>query len=448
MTANEQAPLHHDGRAGERSRALFAAARAVIPGGVNSPVRAYASVGGEPPFIKAARGPYVYTEDGAELVDYVGSWGPALLGHGREEVVEAVVRAARRGLSFGACTAAETVFAERLCEIVPALRGGMVRLVSSGTEATMSALRLARGFTGRKKIIKAEGGYHGHADMLLVAAGSGAATLGIPGSGGVPAAAVVDTLTVPYNDLEAVRRLFAANPGEIAAIIIEPVAGNMGCVPPVAGYLQGLRDLCSAEGTVLIFDEVMTGFRVALGGAQERFGVTPDMTCLGKIIGGGMPVGAYGGRREIMEKVAPLGSVYQAGTLSGNPLGVAAGLATLEILTRENPYPMLEKTTQTLVAAFAERAAKHGVELSSNQVGAMFCGFFRVGEVRDYSDAKASDTASFGVFHREMLARGVYLAPSQFEVGFVSVTHRGAVIERTIEAADGAFAAVAAAKGD
>jgi len=443
MTASDPTFHHHDGRAGARSRDLFAAAQTVIPGGVNSPVRAFASVGGEPPYIKEARGPYIYTEDGAELVDYVGSWGPALLGHGREEVVEAVVRAARRGLSFGACTAAETLFAERICELVPSLRGGMVRLVSSGTEATMSALRLARGYTGRSKIIKAEGGYHGHADMLLVAAGSGAATLGIPGSAGVPKAAVVDTLTVPYNDLEAVRACFEQNPGEIAAIIIEPVAGNMGCIPPMAGYLEGLREICSANGTVLIFDEVMTGFRVALGGAQERFGVTPDMTCLGKIIGGGMPVGAYGGKREIMERVAPLGPVYQAGTLSGNPLGVAAGLATLEILARDNPYPALEATTTALVAALGERAARHGIDLSANQVGAMFCGFFRGGAVRNYADAKASDTVRFGRYHSEMLARGVYLASSQFEVAFVSVAHDSAAIERTLEAADGAFAAVA-----
>ena len=446
MTESERSP-HHDGQAGRRSCQLFAAAQAVIPGGVNSPVRAFASVGGEPPFIKSARGPYIYTEDGAELVDYVGSWGPALLGHGREEIVEAVVRAARNGLSFGACTAAETTFAERLCEIVPSLRGGMVRLVSSGTEATMSALRLARGYTGRSKIIKAEGGYHGHADMLLVAAGSGAATLGIPGSAGVPAAAVADTLTVPYNDLEAVHRSFKANPGEIAAIIIEPVAGNMGCVPPMPGYLEGLREICSANETVLIFDEVMTGFRVALGGAQERYGVTPDMTCLGKIIGGGMPVGAYGGRREIMAQVAPLGPVYQAGTLSGNPLGVAAGLATLEILSKEDPYAALEATTKALVSGIGERAARHGIDLRSNQVGAMFCGFFRAGEIRNYVDAAGSDTARFGQFHREMLARGVYLAPSQFEAAFVSVRHDAAAIERTLAAADGAFAAIAATGG-
>jgi glutamate-1-semialdehyde 2,1-aminomutase len=442
MTASKT--HHHDGRAGARSRELFAAAQRVIPGGVNSPVRAFASVGGEPPFIKAARGPYLYTEDGAELVDYVGTWGPALLGHAREEVVEAVAKAARDGLSFGACTAAETAFAELVCELVPSLRGGLVRMVSSGTEATMSALRLARGYTGRPKIIKAAGGYHGHADMLLVAAGSGAATLGIPGSAGVTEAAVADTLTVPYNDLEAVKECFAANPGEIAAIIIEPIAGNMGCIPPRPGYLEGLRELTSEDGAVLIFDEVMTGFRVALGGAQERFGVTPDLTCLGKIIGGGMPVGAYGGRREIMAKIAPLGPVYQAGTLSGNPLGVAAGRATLEILKAENPYPRLEETTKALVAGLGERAAKHGVALSSTQVGAMFCGFFRGGEVWDYEDAKGSDTARFAAFHREMLARGVYLAPSQFEAAFVSTSHDAAAIERTLAAADGAFAAVAA----
>ncbi|MCB9569802.1 MAG: glutamate-1-semialdehyde 2,1-aminomutase [Myxococcales bacterium] len=441
MHKTTQPPLT-DGRAGARSRELFAAAQAVIPGGVNSPVRAFSSVGGHPPFIKAARGPYIYTEDGAELIDYVGSWGPALLGHAHPEVVEAVVQVARDGLSFGACTAAEVEFAERLCAIVPALRGGQVRLVSSGTEATMSALRLARGYTGRPKIIKAEGGYHGHADMLLVAAGSGAATLGIPGSAGVTEAAVGDTLTVPYNDLAAVRACFEANPGAIAAIIIEPVAGNMGCVPPRPGYLEGLREICTAEGAVLIFDEVMTGFRVALGGAQERFGVTPDLTCLGKIIGGGLPVGAYGGRREIMAKIAPLGPVYQAGTLSGNPLGVAAGLATLTILEREPPYAALEEATRHLVEGLGALAARHGIPLASTRVGAMFCGFFRGGEVWDYADAKGSDTARFGRFHGEMLARGVYLAPSQFEAAFLSIAHDPSILARTLEAADGAFAAL------
>jgi glutamate-1-semialdehyde 2,1-aminomutase len=434
-----------DGRAGARSRQLFAAAQRRIPGGVNSPVRAFASVGGEPPFIKSARGAFLTTEDGATLIDYVGSWGPAILGHAHPEVVEAVTRAAQNGLSFGACTAAEVEYAERLCAVVPALRGGMVRLVSSGTEATMSALRLARGFTGRPKIIKAEGGYHGHADMLLVAAGSGAATLGIPGSAGVTAAAVADTLTVPFNSAEAVARAFEAHPGQIAAVIIEPIAGNMGCVPPRPGYLAALRELCSAAGALLILDEVMTGFRVALGGAHGRYGVTPDLVCLGKIVGGGMPVGAYGGREEVMRAIAPLGPVYQAGTLSGNPLGVAAGLTTLAILERSDPYPALERQSAALVDGLARLAARHGVALSANRVGAMWTGFFRGGEVWDYSDAKGSDTALFGRFHREMLARGVYLAPSQFEAAFLSIDHDDAVIAQTLAAADEAFAALAAA---
>lgn len=432
-----------DGRAGARSRELFNAALAVIPGGVNSPVRAFKSVGGDPPFIRAARGPYLYTEDGATLVDYVGTWGPAVLGHAHPEVIEAVVRAARDGLSFGACTAAEVEFAELLCQLVPALRGGMVRLVSSGTEATMSALRLARGFTGRSKIVKADGGYHGHADMLLVAAGSGAATLGIPGSEGVPVSTVRDTLTVPFNDLAAVERVFAENPGEVAAIIIEPVAGNMGCVPPRPGYLEGLREVCTRAGALLIFDEVMTGFRVALGGAQERYEVTPDLVCLGKIVGGGMPVGAYGGRREILQHVAPLGPVYQAGTLSGNPVAVAAGLTTLKILVRDDPYPALEKIAAAVADGIAAKAAEHGVPMVGNRVGAMFTGFFRAGEVVDYDTAKGSDLAAYAEFHREMLASGVYLAPSQFEAAFVSVAHDQAAIDYTLAAADAALTAIA-----
>ena len=432
-----------DGRAGVRSRALFAAAQAVIPGGVNSPVRAFKSVGGDPPFIRAARGAHLLTEDGATLIDYVGTWGPAILGHAHPVVVEAVARAARDGLSFGACSAGEVEFAELLCRLVPALRGGMVRLVSSGTEATMSALRLARGFTGRSKIVKADGGYHGHADMLLVAAGSGAATLGIPGSGGVPEATVHDTLTVPYNDADAFEQVLLANPGQVAAIIIEPVAGNMGCVPPRPGYLERLRALCSAHGTLLIFDEVMTGFRVALGGAHARFAIDPDLVCLGKIVGGGMPCGAYGGRREILQQIAPLGPVYQAGTLSGNPLAVAAGLATLHILEREDPYPALEASSAAIADGIAALAARHGVAMTNNRVGSMFTGFFRGGEVHDYSAAKASDLAAFGCFHREMLARGVYLAPSQFEAAFVSVAHDRAVIEHTLAAADEALAIVA-----
>jgi glutamate-1-semialdehyde 2,1-aminomutase len=448
MTTREPTPdfaaqLPGDGRAGARSRELFNAALAVIPGGVNSPVRAFKSVGGDPPFIRAARGPYLLTEDGVTLVDYVGTWGPAILGHAHPEVIDAVCRAAKDGLSFGACSAAEVEFAELLCTVVPALQGGLVRLVSSGTEATMSALRLARGFTGRSKIIKADGGYHGHADMLLVAAGSGAATLGIPGSEGVPASTVRDTLTVPFNDLAAVEKVLDEYRGAVAAIIIEPVPGNMGCVPPRPGYLQGLRDLCTREGVVLIFDEVMSGFRVALGGASQRYGVTPDLVCLGKIVGGGMPVGAYGGKREIMQHVAPLGHVYQAGTLSGNPVAVAAGLTTVQILVRDDPYPALEAIAAAVANGIAARAAQLGIPLANNRVGAMFTGFFREGDVHDYDDAKQSDLAAFAEFHREMLAHGVYLAPSQFEASFVSLAHDQAAIDHTLAAADAALAAVA-----
>lgn len=448
MTTREPTPdfwnqIPGDGRAGPRSRGLFNAALAVIPGGVNSPVRAFKSVGGDPPFIRAARGPYLLTEDGVTLVDYVGTWGPAILGHAHPEVIEAVCRVARDGLSFGACTAAEVEFAELLCTVVPALQGGLVRLVSSGTEATMSALRLARGYTGRSKIIKADGGYHGHADMLLVAAGSGAATLGIPGSEGVPASTVRDTLTVPFNDLAAVEKVIEEYRGAVAAIIIEPVPGNMGCVPPRPGYLQGLRDLCTREGVVLIFDEVMSGFRVALGGASQRYGVTPDLVCLGKIVGGGMPVGAYGGKREIMQHVAPLGHVYQAGTLSGNPVAVAAGLTTLQILIRDDPYAALEAIAAAVANGIAARAARLGIPMVNNRVGAMFTGFFREGDVHDYDDAKQSDLAAFAEFHREMLACGVYLAPSQFEASFVSLAHDQAAIDHTLAAADAALAAVA-----
>jgi glutamate-1-semialdehyde 2,1-aminomutase len=400
-------------------------------------------VGGKPPFVRKASGCHVVTEDGAALVDYVGSWGPALIGHAHPEVVDAVIKAARDGLSFGAATAAEIDFADLICEMVPNLRNGMVRLVSSGTEATMSALRLARGATGRDKIIKCDGGYHGHADMLLAAAGSGAATLGIPGSAGVPEGAVRDTLIAPYNDLDATAAIFAAHPDQIAAIIIEPVAGNMGCIPPQAGYLEGLRKLCDDNGALLIFDEVMTGFRVAMDCAQGRFGVTPDMTCLGKIVGGGMPVGAYGGRREIMEKIAPLGPVYQAGTLSGNPLAVAAGLTTLRILKRETPYEELEAKTKGLVDALADCAARHEVVFSSSRVGAMFGGFFRSTAPTNYAEAKECDLDAFGRFFQGMLSRGIYLAPSQFEAAFMSTAHDDAAIELTIAAADATFAELA-----
>lgn len=439
-------PASSDGRAGARSRALFAAAQRSIPGGVNSPVRAYKSVGGDPPFVRRAAGAHIWTEDDAKLIDYVGTWGPAILGHAHPEVIEAVTRAARDGLSFGAPTAGEVELAERICEMVPSLRGGMVRLCNSGTEATMSALRVARGFTGREKIVKTDGAYHGHADMLLVAAGSGAATLGIPGSAGVPRNVVSDTLLVPWNDIDAVAELFDREGPQIAAIIIEPVVGNMGCVPPRPGYLERLRELTAAAGIVLVFDEVMTGFRLARGGAQERYGVTPDLTTLGKIVGGGMPVGAYGGRRDIMQCVAPLGPVYQAGTLSGNPVAVAAGLTTLKLIDRDPPYAALERRAAALCDGLATRAAAHGLPWTGTRVGSMFTGFFQAGEVWNYDDAKRSDTAMFGAYFREMLARGVYLAPSQFEAGFLSAAHDDDIIAETLDAADAAMAAVAASR--
>ncbi|MEX1368928.1 MAG: glutamate-1-semialdehyde 2,1-aminomutase [Nannocystaceae bacterium] len=437
MTETSQ---QHDGRAGARSDELFTAAKQVIPGGVNSPVRAFASVGGAPPFIARAKGPYLWTEDGVKLIDYVCTWGPALLGHAHPEVVEAVAKAAADGLSFGAATRGEVEFAERICSMVPSMKGGMVRLTCSGTEATMSALRVARGFTGRNKIVKMDGAYHGHADMLLVAAGSGAATLGIPGSAGVPPKVVEDTLLLRHNDAEAAAALCAEQGDQIAAIIVEPIAGNMGCVPPRPGYLERLRELTEQHGIVLIFDEVMTGFRVARGGAQERYGVTPDMTCLGKIVGGGMPVGAYGGRRDIMETVAPLGPVYQAGTLSGNPLGVAAGAKTLELIDRDPPYERLESRAARLADGLVERAAAAGIAYHGNRAGAMLTGFFREGPVWDYDDAKGSDLDRFARFHREMLARGIYLAPSQFEAAFTSVMHDEAIIDQTLDAAAEAFA--------
>ena len=432
-----------DGRAQERSLQLFEQAQKCIPGGVNSPVRAFGSVGGHPPFIRKATGCHIITEDGAALIDYVGSWGPAIVGHAHPEVVDAVTKAARDGLSFGASTAAEIDLAELLCELVPGLHDGMVRLVSSGTEATMSALRLARGYTGRSKIVKLDGGYHGHADMLLVAAGSGAATLGLPGSAGVTAGAVRDTLVVPFNDEAAMRELFKKHGDDIAAVIIEPVAGNIGCVPPRPGYLQAIRSVTEEAGALLIMDEVMTGFRVALGGAQARYGVLPDLTCLGKIVGGGMPVGAYGGRRDIMEKVAPLGPVYQAGTLSGNPLSVAAGLATLRIIRRESPYEQLAERTQRLCEGIKNRAQELGIPVVGHRVGSMFGMFFRAGEVWNYADAKGSDLDQFNTWHHEMLRRGVYLAPSQFESGFVSMAHDDEAIEKTLDAAQASLRVLA-----
>ncbi len=439
-------PTDQDGRAGERSQRLLQDAKRVIPGGVNSPVRAFAAVGGEPPFVRKAAGAHLITEDGAAVIDYVGSWGPALFGHAYPTIVEAVQKAARDGLSFGAATAGEVEFAQAICKMVPSLRGGMVRLTSSGTEATMSALRLARGFTGRDVIVKMDGAYHGHADVLLVAAGSGAATLGLPGSAGVPADVVRNTLVLPWNDLEACNNLVRARGHEIAAIIVEPVAGNMGCVPPQPGYLEGLRELCTQAGIVLIFDEVMTGFRLAAGGAQACFGITPDLTCLGKIVGGGLPVGAYGGRRDIMEKVAPLGPVYQAGTLSGNPLAVAAGRAMLHLIEQQPPYEQLEETTARLVDGLLTRARAAGLEVTANRAGSMWTLFFQPGPVRNYDDAKRSDTALFGRFHAAMLSHGVFLPPSQFEACFVSAAHTAEIIDATLEAAEAAFLTVATAK--
>ncbi|MSP59401.1 MAG: glutamate-1-semialdehyde-2,1-aminomutase [Myxococcales bacterium] len=416
---------------GKRSAELFERARRVIPGGVNSPVRAFKSVGGEPLFIARGSGASLWDVDGKEYVDYVGSWGPLILGHGHPEVLEAILRAAADGTSFGAPTEREVVFAELLCRGVPSM--AKVRLVSSGTEATMSALRAARGFTGRDKVVKIDGGYHGHADCLLVDAGSGVATLGIPGSAGVTEGTAKDTLVVAWNDLAAMQQVVER--GNVAAVIVEPVCGNMGCVPPRPGYLEGLREVTARHGTVLIFDEVMTGFRVAWGGAQARYGIVPDMTCLGKIVGGGLPAAAYGGRAEIMACIAPDGPVYQAGTLSGNPLAVAAGQKTLEILQRPGTYEQLEATGARLGEGLREVARFYGVPFFGTRVGAMFTGFFTDGEVWDYAGAKRSDTRRFAAWFAGMLERGIYLAPSQFEAGFVSLAHGDRAIDRTLDAA-------------
>jgi glutamate-1-semialdehyde 2,1-aminomutase len=427
------------------SAQLFARAQRVIPGGVNSPVRAFKAVGGDPVFFARAAGAYLYDVDGNRYLDYVGSWGPMILGHAHPEVLAAITEAACSGTSFGAPTEREVVFAELLTEVLPALQ--RVRMVSSGTEATMSALRLARGYTGRAKIIKIDGAYHGHADALLVAAGSGAATLGIPGSAGVTAGAAQDTLTVAWNDLPAVAALCQQHRDEkgdcqIAALIIEPVCGNMGCVPPAAGYLEGLRTLTREHGIVLIFDEVMTGFRVAYGGAQARYGIVPDLTCLGKIVGGGLPAAAYGGRAEIMNCVAPLGPVYQAGTLSGNPLAMAAGYKLVQLLRRSGLYEQLEHTTSRLVQGLLLLCREASVPATANQVGSMFTLFFSDAPVTDYTSAKRSDTARFSRFFRGMLERGIYLPPSQFEAAFVSTVHGLDVIDVTLTAAREVLAAV------
>ncbi|MCB0153357.1 MAG: glutamate-1-semialdehyde 2,1-aminomutase [Anaerolineae bacterium] len=425
----------------EKSEKLFEAAQRVIPGGVNSPVRAFRGVGGRPLFIDHAEGPYLWDADGNRYVDYVLSWGPLILGHAHPAVVSALQEAVTRGTSYGAPTALETELAELVCDLVPSAE--QVRFVNSGTEATMSVLRLARAFTGRDKIIKLQGNYHGHADFLLVQAGSGVATLGLPDSPGVPQSATQNTLTAPYNDLEAIETLFKQSRDEIAGIILEPVAGNMGVVPPVEGYLSGLRELCTQYGALLIFDEVMTGFRVAVGGAQALYGVTPDLTALGKVIGGGLPVGAYAGRRDIMQTVAPAGPMYQAGTLSGNPIAMTAGIVTLNALREPDLFENLVAGTRRLCEGIGAAAEAAGIPVYQTQVGTMFCTFFTDRPVVNWDTAAASDTALFGRFFWAMLKQGVYLAPSQFEAGFFSSTHTPEVVTFTIQAAQRAFAEIA-----
>ena len=420
------------------SDALFAKAQRVIPGGVNSPVRAFRGVGGTPFFVAKAEGCRITDVDGRTYIDFLGSWGPLILGHAAPALVEAVGEALRRGTSYGAPTPGEVELAEIISRAVPTME--MVRLVSSGTEAAMSVIRLARGATGRDAIIKFEGCYHGHADSLLVKAGSGGATFGVPDSLGVPAALAQLTITVPFNDLAAVEAVMAGRGREVAAIIVEPVAGNMGVVPPAAGFLQGLRALCDAHGALLIFDEVITGFRVAYGGAQALYGVRPDLTCLGKIIGGGLPVGAYGGMRAIMERVAPLGGVYQAGTLSGNPLAVAAGIATLRTLEKPGVYSRLEESGASLELGLAGGAKSAGVPLTVNRVGSMLTAFFSDSPVTDYASAKRSDTARYGRFFHAMLDGGVFLAASQFEAAFVSLAHSPADLDEASAVARKAFA--------
>jgi glutamate-1-semialdehyde 2,1-aminomutase len=417
----------------QRSDTLFERAKQRIPGGVNSPVRAFKSVGCNPLFIQRASGSKVWDIDGNEYIDYVGSWGPMILGHAHPRVIEAIQKAAASGTSFGAPTELEVKMAELICFIMPSIE--MIRMVNSGTEAAMSAIRLARAFTKREKIIKFSGCYHGHGDSFLIKAGSGAMTFGVPDSPGVPAAVAAGTLTAEFNDLPSVEALATSHRGQIAAVIVEPVVGNMGCVPPVSGFLEGLRLLCTKDGIVLIFDEVMTGFRVARGGAQELYGIRPDLTTLGKIIGGGLPVGAYGGRRDIMEMVAPSGPMYQAGTLSGNPLAMAAGFETLSILSEEKDfYQRLEERCKRLAEGIDENIKRLQLPLTQNRVGSMSTLFFTPKQVRDYSSALTADTKRFAVYFREMLRQGIYLAPSQFEAGFVSASHEDSDIDRTIDA--------------
>lgn len=424
-----------------RSQQLFAAAQKHIPGGVNSPVRAFKGVGGDPVFFKSAKGAYLTDEDDKQYIDYVASWGPAILGHAHPDVIKAVQEQAEKGLTFGAPTAIETTMADLICDMIPSIE--MVRMVSSGTEATMTAIRLARGYTGRDKIVKFEGCYHGHSDSLLVKAGSGALTLGVPSSPGVPAALASETLTLTHNDADEVRKVFAEIGEQIACIIVEPIAGNMNCIPPEEGFLETLREVCDQSGAVLIFDEVMCGFRAGLQGAQGRYGITPDLTTFGKVIGGGMPVGAFGGKKEIMSHIAPLGPVYQAGTLSGNPLAMAAGLTTLNLISQPGFYDDLEAKTNKLMAGLQAAADEAGIAFTTNQVGAMFGYFFSEEKnISRFAQVANCDMDRFRKFYHGMLAEGVYLAPSAFEAGFMSSEHTDADIEATIEAAKRVFASL------
>ncbi len=425
----------------EKSTSLYQIARSLMPGGVNSPVRAWNAVGGEPFFVKRGKGCMISDEDERSYIDYVCSWGPLILGHAHNEVVEAVKQAAEAGLSFGCPTHREVSLARMLVESVPSIE--MVRLVNSGTEATLSAIRLARGYTGRDKIVKMIGGYHGHHDALLAQAGSGVATLSIPSTPGVPESVVKDTILVPYNDAEAVKQAFEEHPDEIACVILEPVAGNMGVVAPAEGYLQALRDITQQNQALLVFDEVMCGFRVAYGGAQERYGVLPDITTLGKIIGGGMPIGAYGARAEIMERMAPTGDVYQAGTLSGNPVATACGMATLQLLKTGGVYDSLEQKAQTLIDGLYKEAESAGIPVQINHVGSMMTLFFTDSSVTDFASAAASDTKRYGLFWQKMLEQGIYLPPSAFEAWFLSTAHANREIERTVRAAGNAFKSLA-----